>query len=126
MRDEPPARPAPAGQATAIFAGGCFWCTEAASEQLAGVSDVQSGYAGGTKGTANYEAVCRGDSGHAEAIRITYDPARISYDQLLDVFFAGSASDAVAAILDIQGERLSSEELARIELLVQQAQVEGK
>src|SRR6185369_6484361 len=73
--------------ATAVFAGGCFWCTEAAFEQLAGVSDVQSGYAGGSKGTANYEAVCRGDTGHAEAIRITYDPAKISYDQLLDVFF---------------------------------------
>ncbi len=75
------------GTATAIFAGGCFWCTEAAFEQLDGVSDVVSGYAGGSPDTANYERVCQGDTGHAEAIRITYDPRRISYDKLLDVFF---------------------------------------
>ena len=72
---------------TAVLAGGCFWCTEAAFEQLEGVSDVESGYAGGSKETANYEAVCSGNTGHAEAIRITYDPSRISYSQLLDVFF---------------------------------------
>jgi len=71
----------------ATLAGGCFWCTEAAFEQLAGVLDVTSGYAGGSAETANYKAVCGGDTGHAEAIRITYDPAQISYDQLLDVFF---------------------------------------
>jgi peptide methionine sulfoxide reductase msrA/msrB len=73
--------------ATAIFAGGCFWCTEAAFEQLDGVLDVTSGYAGGSKETADYESVCTGATGHAEAIRITYDPKRISYDTLLDVFF---------------------------------------
>jgi methionine-S-sulfoxide reductase len=73
--------------ATAVFAGGCFWCTEAAFEQLAGVRDVTSGYAGGAAETANYQAVCGGDTGHAEAIRISYDPTTISYDQLLDVFF---------------------------------------
>jgi len=72
---------------TAVLAGGCFWCTEAAFEQLAGVSDVESGYAGGAKETANYEAVCRGNTGHAEVIRISYDPAKISFAQLLDVFF---------------------------------------
>src|SRR5690349_11304251 len=72
---------------TAVLAGGCFWCTEAAFEQLEGVSDVMSGYAGGSKENANYEAVCRGNTGHAEVIRITYDPAKISYGQLLDVFF---------------------------------------
>lgn len=71
----------------AIFAGGCFWCTEFAFEQLVGVLDVQSGYCGGTKATANYEHVHRGNTAHAEAIRITYDPKRISYDQLLDAFF---------------------------------------
>ena len=70
-----------------IFAGGCFWCTEAAFEQLAGVSDVTSGYIGGSVDTANYRRVCEGDTGHAEAIRITYDPVHISYEQLLDVFF---------------------------------------
>jgi methionine-S-sulfoxide reductase len=72
---------------TITLAGGCFWCTEAVFEQLQGVTDVTSGYAGGTPDTANYRAVCNGDTGHAEAIRITYDPATISFDQLLDVFF---------------------------------------
>src|SRR5204862_2049280 len=72
--------------ATAVFAGGCFWCTEAAFEQLDGVLDVEGGYAGGAKDTANYRRVCDGDTGHAEAIRITYDPARIGYQELLDVF----------------------------------------
>jgi methionine-S-sulfoxide reductase len=74
---------------TAVFAGGCFWCTEAVFEQLEGVFDVESGYTGGTEETANYERVCDGNTGHAEAIRITYDPSRISYDRLLDVFFDG-------------------------------------
>jgi methionine-S-sulfoxide reductase len=73
--------------ATAVLAGGCFWCTEAAFEQLEGVLDVESGYAGGSPDSANYERVCNGDTGHAEAIRIAYDPARISYERLLDVFF---------------------------------------
>ena len=72
---------------TAIFAGGCFWCTEAAFEQIAGVTDVTSGYIGGSADTANYRAVCNGNTGHAEAIRITFDPAKISFDQLLTVFF---------------------------------------
>ena len=71
----------------AVLAGGCFWCTEAAFEQLEGVLDVTSGYAGGTKETADYKSVCTGATGHAEAIRITYDPAKIRYDQLLDIFF---------------------------------------
>jgi peptide methionine sulfoxide reductase msrA/msrB len=78
-----------ASDATAVFAGGCFWCTEAVFEQLDGVHDVESGYSGGTKETANYEQVCDGNTGHAEAIRITYDPKRIGFDKLLDVFFDG-------------------------------------
>ena len=73
--------------ATAVFAGGCFWCTEEAFEQLKGVSDVMSGYAGGAKAFANYEAVCTGQTGHAEVIKITYDPSVITFDQLLTVFF---------------------------------------
>lgn len=77
----------PAELQTAVFAGGCFWCTEAAFQQLRGVTDVESGYAGGRKETANYQQVSTGTTGHAEAIRITYDPAVISYDQLLMVFF---------------------------------------
>lgn len=73
--------------AFAVFAGGCFWCTEAVFEQLDGVLDVVSGYAGGSEETASYRAVCSGMTRHAEVIRIEYDPARISYGQLLDVFF---------------------------------------
>lgn len=71
----------------AVLAGGCFWCTEAVFRRLEGVLDVEPGYAGGSAETANYEAVCSGRTGHAEAIRITYDPARIHYGQLLKVFF---------------------------------------
>jgi peptide methionine sulfoxide reductase msrA/msrB len=73
--------------AAAVFAGGCFWCTEAVFEQLDGVTDVVSGYIGGAKATARYDRVCGGDTGHAEAIRVMYDPSRVSYEQLLDVFF---------------------------------------
>ncbi len=72
---------------SAIFAGGCFWCTEAVFEQLAGVTDVVSGYTGGKPSTANYQAVCSGTTAHAEAIRITYDPNTITYGQLLKIFF---------------------------------------
>lgn len=74
-------------QRTAVFGGGCFWCTEAAYEQLTGVIKVESGYAGGTAETANYGDVCSGTTGHAEVIRVTYDPGQISFGQLLDVFF---------------------------------------
>jgi len=74
-------------QSAAVLAGGCFWCTEAAFEQLEGVIDVTSGYTGGSAETANYRAFCGGDTRHAEAIRITYDPAKISCEKLLDVFF---------------------------------------
>jgi methionine-S-sulfoxide reductase len=74
-------------RATAVLAGGCFWCTELAFEQLIGVIDVESGYSGGTAGTANYERVHSGLTRHAEAIRVSYDPRKISYEQLLDVFF---------------------------------------
>ncbi len=76
------------GTQTAVLAGGCFWGVEAVFEQLTGVSDVVSGYAGGSRQTAHYEAVGTGTTGHAEAVKITYDPARVSYGQLLKVFFA--------------------------------------
>lgn len=72
---------------TAVFAGGCFWCTEAAFEQLEGVLDVTSGYCGDVKGNADYKTVCAGTTKHAESIRITYDPRKISYAQLLQVLF---------------------------------------
>jgi len=72
----------------AILAGGCFWCTEAVFRRLDGVREVQPGYAGGAADAANYKAVCGGRTGHAEAIRIVYDPNKLSYGQLLKVFFA--------------------------------------
>jgi peptide-methionine (S)-S-oxide reductase len=72
----------------AILAGGCFWCTEAVFKDLIGVSAVESGYVGGHVESPTYKQVCAGDTGHAEAIRLTFDPDRISYDDLLDVFFA--------------------------------------
>ena len=84
---DPPAQE-PAASATAVLAGGCFWCTEAVFRQLDGVLEVESGYAGGRADDANYEAVCSGRTDHAEAIRIRFDPRRISYGQLLKVFFS--------------------------------------
>ncbi|MGQ0559935.1 MAG: peptide-methionine (S)-S-oxide reductase MsrA [Sphingosinicella sp.] len=72
----------------ATFAGGCFWCTEAVFRGVTGVEAVESGYTGGHVAEPSYEQVCRGDTGHAEAIRITYDDEELSYDQLLDIFFA--------------------------------------
>ncbi|AJR25844.1 MULTISPECIES: peptide-methionine (S)-S-oxide reductase MsrA [Sphingobium] len=72
----------------ATLAGGCFWCTEAVYQNLKGVKAVESGYIGGTLPNPSYEQVCSGATGHAEAIRITYDPAAIGYGDLLDIFFA--------------------------------------
>ena len=76
------------GKATAVLAGGCFWCTEAVFEIMEGVDDVISGYAGGTKETAKYDIVSSGRTGHAESILITYDPSKVTYGQLLKIFFA--------------------------------------
>ena len=73
---------------TAVLAGGCFWGVEAVFERLKGVTDVVSGFAGGSKATAHYEVVSRGMTGHAEAVRVTFDPAQITYGQLLRMFFA--------------------------------------
>jgi peptide-methionine (S)-S-oxide reductase len=70
-----------------VIAAGCFWCVEAVFEQLNGVTDVTSGYAGGTKETATYEQVSAGNTKHAESVRITYDPTKISYARLLQVMF---------------------------------------
>ena len=74
--------------AAAVLAGGCFWCTEAVYRALDGVFAVTPGYAGGTAETADYDTVSSGRTGHAEAIRITYDAARLTYGQLLKVFFS--------------------------------------
>ncbi|MFB6172102.1 MAG: peptide-methionine (S)-S-oxide reductase MsrA [Haloarculaceae archaeon] len=73
---------------TATFGGGCFWCTEAAFEELAGVESVTSGYAGGHAEDPTYEEVCSGTTGHAEVIQVAYDPDVVSYADLLEVFFA--------------------------------------
>lgn len=82
-----PAPAAPKDRQTAVFAGGCFWCTEAVFEQLEGVVKVVSGYTGGTQATAHYEIVGSGKTDHAESIEITYDPDKITYARLLEVFF---------------------------------------
>jgi peptide-methionine (S)-S-oxide reductase len=74
--------------ATATFGGGCFWCTEAAMKELAGVESVTSGYAGGHVEDPTYRQVCSGDTGHAEVVQVEFDPERIGYDELLEVFFA--------------------------------------
>jgi peptide-methionine (S)-S-oxide reductase len=71
-----------------ILAGGCFWCTEAVFKSLAGVIDVESGYIGGEVDNPTYRQVCEGTTGHAEAIKVHYDPSIINRDELLDVFFA--------------------------------------
>ncbi|GGB53544.1 peptide-methionine (S)-S-oxide reductase MsrA [Blastomonas aquatica] len=73
---------------TAILAGGCFWCTEAVFNDVVGVSKVESGYIGGHVENPTYKAVCAGTTGHAEAIRVTFDTEQLSYADLLDIFFA--------------------------------------
>ena len=72
----------------AVLAGGCFWCTEAVFLDVVGVKKVESGYTGGSVANPTYKQVCGGDTGHAEAIRVTFDPQQLSYDDLLDIFFA--------------------------------------
>ncbi len=75
-------------QEIATLAGGCFWCLEAVYDQLEGVAAVESGYMGGRTPNPSYEDVCGGDTGHAEVVRIAFDPAVLSYGDLLEVFFA--------------------------------------
>jgi peptide-methionine (S)-S-oxide reductase len=81
---EPPARP---GQGVAIFAGGCFWCMEPPFDKLDGVTATVSGYTGGTVANPTYEQVSSGRTGHYEAVRVEYDPTRVTYERLLDVFW---------------------------------------
>lgn len=78
----------PTGQQVAVFAGGCFWGIEGVFEHVNGVIKAESGYAGGLKDNADYHLVSSGDTGHAEAVRVTYDPAKVSYNTLLHVFFS--------------------------------------
>ena len=87
VQQQPPAPPSAARLETATLAGGCFWCLEAVFGMLRGIKRVVSGYAGGGVPNPTYKAVCAGTTGHAEAVQITFDPAEISYRELLDVFF---------------------------------------
>lgn len=87
----PPAHDETAGSVhseTAVFAGGCFWGVQGVFQHVRGVKEVMSGYAGGAANTAQYERVSEGDTGHAESVRITYDPAQVSYGKLLQIFFS--------------------------------------
>jgi peptide-methionine (S)-S-oxide reductase len=85
-RSEPAAAP-PSGQAVAVFAGGCFWCMEGPFDALEGVVSTQSGYTGGSVADPRYEEVSEGTTGHLEAVRVVYDPKRVDYAKLLDVFW---------------------------------------
>jgi peptide-methionine (S)-S-oxide reductase len=76
------------GEQSAVLAGGCFWCVEAVYKEMDGVLAVRSGYAGGSAETADYETVCSGMTDHAEAIEVRFDPSRVSYGQLLKIFFS--------------------------------------
>jgi len=76
------------GEGVAVLAGGCFWCVEAVYRQLDGVLQVTSGYAGGTAETADYQSVCSGRTDHAEVVLVRYDPARVSFGQILKIFFS--------------------------------------
>jgi len=94
-RDEGLTLPTPAvdaarapGEATAVFAGGCFWGVEGVFQHVKGVKSVRSGYTGGDAAHANYDDVSDGDTGHAESVRVVYDPAQVTYGQLLQVFFS--------------------------------------
>lgn len=78
---------APSGREIATLAGGCFWCLEAVYDELKGVDSVESGYMGGNTANPSYKSVCSGNTGHAEAVRITFDPKVVSYRDLLNVFF---------------------------------------
>jgi peptide-methionine (S)-S-oxide reductase len=82
-----PAHGVAGDQATAVFAGGCFWGVDAVFKHVRGVAKVVSGYAGGAADTANYETVSTGTTGHAESVQVTYDPSKVSYEDLLTVFF---------------------------------------
>lgn len=83
----PAANEATSAPEIATLGGGCFWCLEAVFDGLAGVVSVESGYTGGQTENPSYEEICRGDTGHAEVVRVTFDPAAIGYGDILDVFF---------------------------------------
>ena len=118
-----------AAAATAVFAGGCFWCMESEFEDKPGVTNVVSGYAGGKGPKPTYEQVGRGDTGYVEAVEVTYDPAKVSYKDLLEIFwsnvdpfdekgqFCDKGSQYVAAIFvnGAQEEKQAKESLQAVE-----------
>lgn len=85
---------------TAVFGGGCFWCTEAVFHRLKGVASVMPGYAGGTKENPTYDDVCAGNTGHAEVVKIEFEPSQISYRDLLMVFFATHNNPYCQVVID--------------------------
>jgi len=87
MTAAPTSSPVPAKTATVTFGGGCFWCVDAVYQYVPGVIKITSGYAGGSVPNPTYEQVCTGRTGHAEVVQITYDPSKVTYDQLLDLFW---------------------------------------
>ena len=86
--DPPNAGSTAKGSESVVLAGGCFWGMQAVFERLKGVTDTAAGYSGGVKGTANYETVSTGRTGHAESVKITYDPSQITFGQILKVYFS--------------------------------------
>jgi len=121
--------PAHAAVKTAVFAGGCFWCMESEYKGLDGVIDVVSGFSGGTADTATYAQVAQGGTGHREVVQITYDPAKVSYEKLLDIFWSnidpfdedgqfcdkGFQYTAAIFVNDDTERSLAKESLAKIE-----------
>jgi peptide-methionine (S)-S-oxide reductase len=121
------AQPAP-GHQFATLGGGCFWCLEAVYEELEGVVDVESGYSGGNVSNPSYRQVCGGDTGHAEVVRVEFDPDRISYREILEVFFAihdpttlnrqgnddGTQYRSVVFYHDTEQQRIASEVMAEM------------
>lgn len=119
----------PAGMDVATLAGGCFWCLEAVYDQMTGVSSVESGYMGGRNVNPTYEEICGGDTGHAEVVRVTFDPAAITYRDLLEVFFAihdpttlnrqgndvGSQYRSAIFVHSVEQERIAKEVIAALE-----------
>lgn len=114
---------------TATLGGGCFWCLEAVFERLAGVLEVESGYAGGRRANPTYEQVCSGATGHAEVVRVSFDPAVLTYAELLELFFAfhdpttlnrqgpdaGTQYRSIILAESPEQERVARETIARLE-----------
>ena len=118
----------PENREAALLGGGCFWCIEAVFDALKGVEDVESGYAGGPKANPTYEQICDGNTGHAEVVRVTFDPAAITFKEILTVFFTihdpttrnrqgndvGTQYRSVIFYLDEAQQRIAEEVIAEL------------